>query len=255
MMKELQSFGLSEKEAKVYLAALEIGRATADQLSKQAGVNRSTTYVQIEELMSMGLVSTHEEGKKTYFHAESPENLKRIFESKKQEFALKEKTLDALVPSLLKLYQSSGERPVVRFFEGKEGLVTMRNEVLKVKGKHYLLVVAHDHMQEVFTQKERDDFSRIRGSKGIGGKVIYTKSGEDIEPVPPIEMCRVGADQFPLETDLYIYDDTVSLASLTGSIAGVIIESPAIAKSMRSIFELAWKAAEKPQNKSKNNKK
>lgn len=39
--KELISFGLSEKEAKVYLAALELGAETAQNLSKKAGINCS----------------------------------------------------------------------------------------------------------------------------------------------------------------------------------------------------------------------
>ena len=54
MLKELQDMGLSEKEAKIYLASLEIGRATADQLAKQAKIVRSTTYVQLESLMKKG---------------------------------------------------------------------------------------------------------------------------------------------------------------------------------------------------------
>ena len=51
MLKELQDIGLSEKEARVYLAALEIGRATADQLAKHAKIVRPTTYVQLQSLM------------------------------------------------------------------------------------------------------------------------------------------------------------------------------------------------------------
>jgi len=75
MLKELQDLGLSEKEARVYLAALELGQTTADKLAKHAKVNRSTTYVQLESLMKVGLMSTHEERKKTVFAPESPELL------------------------------------------------------------------------------------------------------------------------------------------------------------------------------------
>ena len=70
MLKELQDLGLSEKEARVYL-----GQTTADKLAKHAKVNRSTTYVQLESLMKVGLMSTHEERKKTVFAPESPELL------------------------------------------------------------------------------------------------------------------------------------------------------------------------------------
>ena len=41
--KELQKIGLSEKEAKVYLAALELGQASVQNIARKAEVNRATT--------------------------------------------------------------------------------------------------------------------------------------------------------------------------------------------------------------------
>ena len=52
--KELQDLGLSEKEAKVYLTALEMGAETAQNIAKKANVNRATTYVQIDSLKAKG---------------------------------------------------------------------------------------------------------------------------------------------------------------------------------------------------------
>src|SRR5437899_393424 len=100
MHKELQDLGLSEKEASIYLAALEIGRATADQLAKHAKIKRPTTYVQLESLMKKGLMSTYEEDKKTYFAPESPELLKRFLQKQKEELNSKESELDSLLPLL-----------------------------------------------------------------------------------------------------------------------------------------------------------
>src|SRR5580692_1306205 len=110
MLKELQDVGLAEKEARVYMAALEIGRATADQLAKQSKIVRSTTYVQIESLMKKGLMSTYEEGKKTYFAPESPEYLKRLLLKQKDDLSLKERDLTSLLPDLLRQFEGAGER-------------------------------------------------------------------------------------------------------------------------------------------------
>src|SRR3989344_453122 len=119
MIRELQDLGLAEKEAKVYLAALEIGRATADQLAKQAKIVRPTAYVQIKSLMEKGLMSTYEEGKKTYFAPESPEALRRVLDKQKESIRTQEDELKRLLPELSRLFEGAGERPVVRFFEGK----------------------------------------------------------------------------------------------------------------------------------------
>lgn len=240
MLEDLQQFGLSEKESAVYMASLEIGRATADQLSKHSGVNRSTTYVQIEELMKLGLMSTHEEGKKTYFHPESPDHLQRLFERRRERIEQQEQHLKKIMPDLDALFSNAGERPKVRFFEGKQGLLTMREETLKTKDKELLIASSNDHMEKVFTEEELTRLSKKRSEKNIYPKVMYTKTGEDITPVPPIEMKRIDAAKFPFHADVYIYGDTVALASLEGSIVGVIIENKAIANSMRSLFFMAW---------------
>ena len=239
-IEKLQEFGLSEKEAKVYFSSLELGSASVDQLSKQAGVNRSTTYVQIEQLMQAGLMSTHTVGKKTLYSPESPDNLKRLFERQQEEIRQKSTALEGFLPDLARLYDSAGERPVVRFFEGKEGLITMRSEVLKMKGKQFYAATAHDYMKSVLTQEERNEFSEQRAAKKIGGKVLYTISGDDIAVVPPLQMQRITEEEYPFESDIYIYDNKVALASLKGTVVGVIIESQAIANSMRTIFDLAW---------------
>lgn len=72
MISTLIKLGLSEKEAKVYLAALELAQDSAQNIAKKAGVNRPTTYVILEKLMKLGLANTLEENKKTLFVAESP---------------------------------------------------------------------------------------------------------------------------------------------------------------------------------------
>ncbi|MEK7566640.1 MAG: helix-turn-helix domain-containing protein, partial [Patescibacteria group bacterium] len=111
MLQELQEFGLSEKEARVYLAALELGKATADELAKQAKVNRSTTYVQIESLKQKGLVSSYDEGKKTYFAPESPEYLKRLFEKQAGDLDVKQKELEKENRALHDQFEASKPSP------------------------------------------------------------------------------------------------------------------------------------------------
>src|SRR6204780_2263188 len=153
MLKELQDIGLSEKEARVYLASLELGRTTAEKLAKHAKVNRSTTYVQIESLMKKGLMSTYEEGKKTYFAPESPEYLKRIFELKKREFEVREKELNDFLPGLMRQFEGAGDRPTVRFFDGKEGIISLREEALETKEKTLYVISSNDILSDVLTKE------------------------------------------------------------------------------------------------------
>ena len=62
--QELQKIGLSEKEAKVYLAAMELGQAPVQKIAQKAKVNRATTYVILEGLQKKGVITTVDHEKK-----------------------------------------------------------------------------------------------------------------------------------------------------------------------------------------------
>jgi len=82
--KDLQQIGLSEKEAKVYLASLELGPSTAQTIAAKATVNRPTTYVMIESLIKRGLMSSFQKGKKRFFVAGKPTQLLYLLDAKKK---------------------------------------------------------------------------------------------------------------------------------------------------------------------------
>jgi sugar-specific transcriptional regulator TrmB len=250
MLKELQDLGLSKKEAAVYLAALEIGRATADQLAKHAGIKRPTTYVQLESLMKMGLMSTHEEDHKTYFAPESPELLKRLLARQKEGIESKEKELSSFLPELLRQFESAGERPVVRFFPGKEGVRAVRDEVLTTKEKQTYIIFSPENLSRLFSEKYLDEYSAKRVQLGIHSQGIYTyKQFFDKAGLGPLTERRfLRPDVLPLTIDIYVFDDKTAVLSLDKEIFGLVIQSQQIATSMKLIFNFLWQQAESPSN-------
>src|SRR3990172_512112 len=104
MISLLEKLGFSEKEAKVYLAALELGEDSVQNIAKKAGINRATTYVILEKLMASGLISTYEKGKKTFIVAEDPKELLQILEEEKQEVLNREKDLKSNLSQLAAIY-------------------------------------------------------------------------------------------------------------------------------------------------------
>src|SRR3989344_3206057 len=130
-INQLKTLGLSENEAKVYLAMLELGPASVMEISQKSGINRPTAYVQIESLKKLGLVSTQTKGKKQLFIAESPDQLEFVLDRQASELKRKQSELNKILPDLLNAYRSSGTEPQVRFFEGKEGILRMQEIVLK----------------------------------------------------------------------------------------------------------------------------
>jgi sugar-specific transcriptional regulator TrmB len=89
---------LSEKEAKVYIASLELGLSTIQEIAGKSQISRSTTYEVIESLMEKGLMSALTKGKKKYFSAESPEKLMSLIDIKEGELEKRKKRVKGHSP-------------------------------------------------------------------------------------------------------------------------------------------------------------
>lgn len=247
--RELENLGMSEKEAKVYLAALDIGPETAQNLAKKSGINRATTYVQIESLKSRGLMTEFTKGKKTFYVAESPERLTSQFKKLETELELKKAELNRVMPALLDKFEGMGERPKVRFFEGAEGMTIMREDFNKIKEKKIYAFTNIDKTLE-FSPKFEQEYIRERVQRGIEIDVIHTsKHGPSEVLTKPGNLRRtkfLPLAEFPLYADFTIYDNKVVIEGYKykSKLIGVIIESEEVAGAMRAIFKNLWQRIE-----------
>lgn len=243
---QLKNLGLSEGEVKTYLASLELGSDTVIHLARRAGIKRPTCYVMIESLTRKGLISSFTKGKKRYFSPENPEKILDIILGQKSEIESKEKGLENILPELISLFNLSEKKPRVRFFEGKEGIKTIQRDILKTKASEIFEFVAIDPAFKLFPPTPGDHRQKItKKYKSI--KVIYTGSkGKILSSKEGLTERRfIPEKKFPFSVEINIYGNKLAIASSTGTIMGVIIESEEIANTMRSIFNLSWEAAAK----------
>ena len=253
MLKEqLEKIGLADKEARVFLASLELGSSAVQGIAKKAEINRATTYVIIEKLMKKGLMSSVEKGKKTYFQTEDPKRLLKLLEEQEEGLKRKEEEFKKYLPELETLFNIAEEKPKVRFFEGKEGLIAIREDYFKAKDKNVLGFFAVDEERKIFSDEERKKARDERVERKIKIKLLYTDEKEGAEAKTDLTMRRyIPKDRFPLSSTFIIYDNKVAIVSLKGKLIGVIIENKEISNTFKSIFNLAWEGAEKFQYKEK----
>lgn len=247
MLNQLKSLGLSEKEAKVYLAMLELGPTTMLQIAAKAEINRPTAYVQIESLKKHGLVSTQTKGKKQLFIAENPEYLQTLLDTEKRVLDSRKEELSKILPELKTLYNIAGEKPLVRFFEGKEGLLKVQKEFLHTKDKLILGISAIDNVLKTFP--EREEYVSQRTKKGIRAKLIYTSAtgpkSKQVDEGLLLETRFIPPEKFPFSADITIYNQSVAIASLMDKITCTVIEQKAIADSFRGLFNFMWTMSDK----------
>lgn len=238
--KLLRSLGFSDSETTVYLASIELGQASVQDLAKAAGISRVTTYAVIESLTQQGLMSSVEKGKKKFFVAESPERLVSFVQSKVKKT---EATLRELESNLgeLKLLQK-GEKPVVKLFEGEAGLHAIQEDIIASKPKETVEFGNLDKFDQLKAPEDRQDFFDAFKKLKVRRRAIYLTNIKDLpekaNPGHEIRVLGPGAKEF--FGDVYVYGNKIALSTLRGKLISVLIESEDLAETFRAFFESAW---------------
>ena len=234
---EIKKLGLSDKEAKVYIAILKLGQAPVAEVATHSNINRATTYVILEELKKKGLVSTFLKGKKTYFAVEPPERLKNLFEVEEKRVKENFSDLKKILPDLDKLYESRGERPSVRFFEGSVGINSLREDILKTKTK-FLYQILPLVIEQVSLEKNQDQ--KINKLYKIPSKSIYyNKKGKVFPEKFGKAEYKFLKDKF--DSEIIIYGEKVAFINVKKNPVGIIIDDSAVSQTIKIIFETLWK--------------
>lgn len=242
---ELQQIGLTEKEAKVYMAAIELGKASAQEISTKAHIKRPTTYFTIDQLMQKGLMSSVYEGKKQFFMAENPERLEDVFKARQDELKRQGEKLGKLVPDLKRLRPKNKDVPVVKYYIGKEGARSMVKDLLKFSGDEAWIAYPHDTVKAMFSSEELREMRFNRIQKEARAKALYTSSGNPILDNPSTEHVKLNGDNLKLPADIAVYGNYTRLTSFSDDVFGVVIEDKDIAESMKTLFKLAWEEAKR----------
>ncbi len=239
--KELVNLGLSEKEAKVYLAALELGKSVVQKIARKAEVNRATTYVIIDVLMKKGLISSYAEGKKQYFCAESPEKLNLLFREQITIIQKREEYLKEILPNLKALEVGDKNKPIVRYFEGKEGLKSIAEEISSYKEDPARMVYSEDLLRTIFSDQERKTMKTKRIKKKVKTKILYNYKNNILKNTQDGTRIKIFEKDYPITCDIAIFGkDKIRMTTLKNKIMGLIIENKEIHTTLKSIFDLAW---------------
>lgn len=240
----LEKFGLSEKEAKTYLACLELGESSASDISLKSSLPRTLIYDLLERLIDIGIVSYTIKENKKYFHAVNPEEFLNILKEK-------EESIKRVMPFLIELHKSKGvKRPKVEIYEGIESMKTVMNDILRSEIKEFYAYGSSKSSIAVFPAFIEEWHER-RAKQGVFMKAIYNNTIEAHERVRSyVHTFKKAAYRFmPITvhspTAVIIYGDKVVLQSWTKDPFAVVIESNEMAANQKRYFDELWKISKK----------
>ncbi len=247
-LQQLIDIGLSDKEARVYVAMLELGPASVQEIALQSDVNRATTYLMLDALQGRGLVSSYDDAKRTVFIAETPKKLVELIEREARTLDEKREKIIFFVPELEAMYRTQRNKPVVRFYEGEEGLRSLRDYLTRISTAQFDTFA---RLNASLGDVAKHDPERRLGilQPGTRYRILYAASlGVDVPRFPPdamkqIEIRFASAVPFEFDGEIGILDEVAYLASAVPNAMATIVESVQIVTLMRAEFELAWSCA------------
>lgn len=256
LIKNLIDFGLSEKEAKVYVALLELEAATANEVAKKTEINRSSTYVVLESLKKQGFVNISVDKTIKQYVATPPEALLHLAKKRAEKQEGIKTMMESIMPDLKALHKDTKHKPKVMVYEGVDSMKTLYyKETSKVKSGEEFMRSYEDLsvIEEMLPgYVEIDCIERKNKSVKLYAINPNTKANrdtidnnidtqyQDINLLIPEKLFRASGHP----VDFAVYGDEVTFYSLKESF-GIVIKHQEIADTLKSIFDLAWKEAER----------
>ena len=234
----LKNLGLTDNEAKVYLANLELGQATVQELARQSGVKRTTVYTVLDDLKQQGILSQIKKGLKTFLVAEAPENL----------IGLAEKRLEALkesLPELKSIYNLAGPKPKVRFYEGRDGYLAVYENILREQSRELLAISSYEHFCQHVDWDYEEKWTRRRIKMGMYLRwldfdtlLIEKRISEGKKALREI---RILPPEFVFTSTMFIYNEkAVVVSGRSKEFIAVVIENSEFSQMFRQVFEMLW---------------
>lgn len=235
----LTELGLSEKEAEVYLALLQLGSSTVTPISEKAGVKRTSIYNFIDRLVSLGLVTKSSIRGRDHFQAASPE---RLFELQQDRLV----RLKRALPELLSLYSSPARKPRISYFEGPEQVRNIVSEETRCRKKALYIWTGASMVEMVGGVEHMTEIDRTRIENNVWVYTVrfkhkdlaYSLSAQGKKFKRELRFAPPSVD---LTMGVGIYDTgKVGFFSSRKENFGILIESGELSQLMTTLFGLLW---------------
>ncbi|MFA6005950.1 MAG: helix-turn-helix domain-containing protein [Patescibacteria group bacterium] len=257
MEKVLKELGLTENEARVYLAFLKKGETMAATISRQLRMDKSSTYRAVETLIKKDLLISNFKKRGTTYTATNPEALNAILEGKQRQLSLQQEQLKEYIKNLKK--QATEGRDTYILVE--TGLAAVQQSMLRTlesakKGDKLIKEKYRLDFPYFERQDHRDfvnKFAQQRIKAGVAIQQIVDFAGKDhFAPIMKtdkslLKEIRLMPEDMKKDFDgLRIAGDLVTIISFDKEKDYIVvtINDKFVAQSMKMMFDFIWNRAE-----------
>lgn len=235
LISELESFGLTNKEAKIYISNLKLGDAKVSEISKDAGILRETTYFVLESLLKKGFVSYFMRRKIKYFSAADPKIILNFFKEKERKFG-------KVIPKLDEIKKTINEKPKSEIFNGKEGIKSIIEDIIQTKSDINCLSSTSSLAEKL--EFYFPNYIKRRIESQIAIKLVTERTEETkklkINDKREVRETKFFSKKYDFPNAVFIYGNKVALIDLSENLNGFLIEDKNLSETFKVIFQIIW---------------
>lgn len=239
-MIDLSAAGLSPTESKCYFELVKQAHIVPSLFSKTIGESRTNTYKVLDSLADKGLAEKYEYKNKLRYRATNPQKLLELARKNRETLLQKEKIMENHVKNLQIEFFQTSEQPGIQFYQGKESIKEVFDDMLAQQQDIYLLRSPYDNnfMGKTFY----DDFKKKRAQKGINTYIFSTdipsaNHNAAKDRIDNMFRTWLPASSYDSAVEWNIYGNKVTIISYGKEAFATVIESPQIADSLRQILK------------------
>lgn len=263
IIKILLDFGLTDSEAKVYLASLNLKNITPTYLAKSTGIPRATIYDIVMGLALKGLMTVKQsdgiQKQQTLITANNPESLRNIVRERRTNLRDLESNIISIMPELKKNYfltNQENNNTSIRCFLGYDEFIKIYYE--EERDIPNEAVYAWDSFLPIDTHGSK--LGNLDVSKTA--KVRKKDSALHLEIIPSNERVRMAVayqylrepDYFKLIQHRFLPEEVFTFynrieirnnnifffSNQREEVYGIEIKSKNLSTSLKSIFSVQW---------------
>ena len=230
----LQSAGLTETEAKVYLTLLELGPSLAGVVPRRAGIHRRSVYDALDRLFQKGLISYIKTNNRKYFEAVHPNRLLQIIEERKLN-------VERALPELKLKFDMSKKRSETVFFRGSRAIRSVFDD--QIDQKHEIKVFGASLEAPRILKYYFPHYHARRVKSKIPMRILFDETARNSEATKNIPLVKIRflPKELKMPAATNVYGETVSIIGWAEEPHAILIREPLISKSYHTLFEFLWR--------------
>ena len=236
----IKNAGLSDKGARVYLAALELGEATVQDLARASRLKRTSLYYVIEELLSQNALYTAERHGKTRYLPCQPRELLRSLRERVEKF-------ESNLQEIESRHNAKFRKPNIYFLYGPSGFKKAWDTFFESGDKKFSIITNGEGFTEFVSEKYIvDHIISEKKRLGIRSRQIVSDSTYARKIVTK-DQAELRESRFmPLNNNLpfteIIGSKMVIMISPGFYNTIFVVENDAFAETRQKIFDALWKS-------------